>query len=257
MSITRRGAASSGLSIGIVAGAVAGATSAAVLVLALSPGGGATEQAPVALPAAELELETAVQALRRETRSLGARIADLEMRSTAATPARVAQAPAEDLAELRELAAALQSPNVPPPPQLQMAVERAIEVREAEEEAERDARRAQEREERVDRRVADLTETLDLDLNQSRAMRDVMFEFDTRREETFRTMREEGGGFDREAMRTAFTTLRTDYNNSVQAVLTPQQWETYQTEVDTGWRGAGFGGGGFGGRGRDGGGPRD
>jgi len=157
-----------------------------------------------------------------------------------------------DLDELRKLLASLNDVGSPPPAGLQSMVERALEVRDEQEQREREERRRVAAEERLDRRVADLAEKLGLDPTQQQGMRQVLSERDLVRDQFMEQMR--GGGFagaDRETIRDQAQTLYEESNTQIQSLLSPAQWEQYQELDDRGgnfMRGRNFGGGGRGGR---------
>ena len=202
-------------------------------------------------------------ALDEKLSDIQARLTSLEARTNlAATNTREpAEAPtsnelASELQELRDLVASFKSIEKAPPARFQDMVELTIETLEDQERAERDERRRIEREQRMDRQIADLTEKLGLDPNQSTQMRDLLTNRDLERDQFFQAMRDGSGNMDRDTIRTQMRTWSEDYNLKIQGVLSPQQFESYE-ETNSGRGGWGNWGdrsdrGGRGGGGRGG-----
>jgi len=237
---------SSALIVGLVAGAASGATSAFV-VTTLTRG---VDDAPPPISAAgaDSELARSVAALRAEVEAVGTKVAGLELsRPTALPRTEIGRADeSQELEEVRELLAALKTPNAPPPPQITALVDRALEDRAAREEAEEAARREQQLLERVDRRVESLATELGLDARQSKSMRDTLLAFEQKRGAMFEDLRSGGANLDRETLRSTFEEMRNGFHGELQTFLTPAQLDLYKERNDDLF-GRGGGPGAFGG----------
>lgn len=198
------------------------------------------------------DTDTQLAMLRQQLGDMESRLSSVELRSTVTTARAPQTAPVEGLDEIRELLAALQEPNAPAPPQLRSMVDRALNDREAAEEAEEQARREEQRLERIDRRVTDLASELGMDATQSKSMKDALYAYETGRDEMFRSFRNPGSiNMDRDTIRSTMEEQRNSLNTQVQTFLTPVQYEGFLEEYSSrswGGRDGGRGGGG-GGRG--------
>jgi Spy/CpxP family protein refolding chaperone len=79
-------------------------------------------------------------------------------------------------------------------------------------------------EDMVDRQMEELTKALELNEEQEKQVREIF----VANFESMKEMREKAGG-DREAMREKMQSAREEQNTKIQALLTAEQWEKYQT----------------------------
>ncbi len=237
--------------------------------------GAPTRTVDAATPVVDEDLGGELRALRKSTEALADRLEQIEMRQSllesrpAASQRQVAietvdepQASEQVEQQLRELAAALENPGMVPNLEFESLVLSVLDSRERDEEAEREERRRIAREEEVSRRVAELTEELGLNLSQAKGVHGVLTTSQARRDELFRSMREDGV-FDRTTMRETMGTIRDESRTELQGILAQDQYDRYIELEDSDRRGFGrgpggdFGGGGGRRGGEDGGGGRD
>ncbi|MFT4541523.1 MAG: hypothetical protein ACI835_003984 [Planctomycetota bacterium] len=162
------------------------------------------------------------------------RIEELEMRlavleqhpSVQSTADRVAIPSAETVeaeAEIKTFLAALKSSGDELPDQLKTSVQVALEKLEEDRRLEREEERRIEREERLDKRVSEMRDELGLDATQEQGVRDI-FAAESQR------WIELKAGDDRGKMnRDEARQVKDDTRDAVQALLTPQQLETWQS----------------------------
>ncbi|MEL6712309.1 MAG: hypothetical protein AAFP86_00965 [Planctomycetota bacterium] len=254
------------LPIAIVAGLLAGgAGSAATSALLSKP---AVEPAQAADAESLAELQAANERLMKRITAQEERIAfleetpDLDPIEPVATGSRVA-ADRSDLSayitreELKDELAKLATEKLAVVnPATRQAVASVVDELEEERRTEREQRRNEEREKRREDRLAQMQSDLGLDNTQLERMRTTMAEGEERMRAFWTDPDTRSMG--REAAREEFRLIREDMNTSVQDILTPAQYETYQEKGYDSRGGFGRGGGGNdrggnGGRGRRGG----
>ena len=256
------------LPIAIVAGLLAGgAGSAATSALLSKP---AVEPAQTADAESLAELKAANERLTKRITAQEERIAFLEATpeldpiEPSATGHRVAADRADLSAyitreELRdELAKRATEKLAVVNPATRQAVATVVDELEEERRTEREQRRNEEREKRREDRLAQMQSDLGLDNTQLERMRTTLAEGEERMRSFWTDPDTRSMG--REAAREEFRLIREDMSTSVQDILTPAQYETYQEKGydSRGGFGGGRGGGGNdrggnGGRGRRGG----
>jgi hypothetical protein len=124
-------------------------------------------------------------------------------------------------------------------PEFVATVGRALEEIRAQEEAEREAARQEMMRQRIEDRVARLQESLGLSNVQTRDMRTVLLDQESKRDELFASMRDGQG--DPMSMRESMRTLRDETSTALQGILTADQYQTYRETERDDFRG-GFGG---------------
>ena len=250
----------------VLVGALAGSVAAAVVTLVLSPSGGSRslEDKLPGAPVQAADSGAALEALARlesENQALELRIATLEARPRVSNPRAPVQESSDRVAALRGDASSSESEAA------RLITEAgsisqtyyedfrvAADLYDAEKAAAREERRRVERQERNEERVLRLAETLGLDDYQTDRVRGILGSQDEQRSTMFEQMRADGDvGLSREEMRASMSKIEDEANAAMQAVLTPIQYEEYQSTT----RGGGNrGGGGGGNRGAGGGGNR-
>lgn len=133
-------------------------------------------------------------------------------------------------------------------PDFRKQVETVLELKAEEDRLAREQKRAQTEAQMLEDRLAKLQTDLGMDSRQVDGMRQIFIESDAKRSEMRDAMRGQANGdapADFQTMRTQWQSLQDGMNLQIQGVLTPSQYEQYQTTNSD--RGFGGGRGGFGG----------
>ena len=219
------------LAIAVACAAASGAIGAVVATIVAAPPppvAAAVEQR--VQPNAALEREIA--ALRESNKDLARRIEMLE--DHAAEPRDETRevvvpppSPAEEKAdqELKGLAAALNNPGAPVPPQFRATVGEALKSIREDEDRERRDRAAQIAATRIEDRLNDLTQKLGLAPSQTKELRDLFTTQTAKREEIWRSVQQSG---DFSNARDVAREMRESMDQGLAQILTPAQLEEYK-----------------------------
>lgn len=254
----------------VLVGALSGSVAAALVTLVLSPSGGSRslEGQLQGAPVQAAESGTALEALARledENQALELRIATLEARPQVSNLRAPVEESSDRGAALRGEGGSRESEAarlITEAGSISQAYyedfRMAADLYDAEKAAARDERRRVERQERNEARVLRLAETLGLDDYQTDRVRGILGSQDEQRSTMFEQMRADGDlGLSREEMRASMSKIEDEANAAMQAVLTPIQYEQYQSSTrGASNRGGGATRGGGGGGNRGGGGTR-
>jgi len=176
----------------------------------------------------DLRMENA--ALTQRLAMLEARLAELQSTRTPVATAgeeRRAERPADDAPD-----AALHSgATLDVTPAFVASVGKALDAIKAKEEAEREVKRKELQAQRIEERVARLQQELGLTNRQSSDLRTALIAQDDKREALFTSMRDGVG--DPRDLRESFRVIRDETNATLQAVLTPEQFNDYVQRDDS------------------------
>ena len=240
--------------LALLAGAFAGAVITPVVNIATSSAPAAKAAAVVPGGGPDTMLQTQIDELRAESRSLGDRIDMLGESLAGLDGGRIPVAASSiDLDELAARVAALQEAvdgkKSAVPLSFRNNVAAALDSIREEEERAREQEREDARVQRLEDRLGQLASDLGLDDFQVGEMRTILNNEALLRNELMAGMRDGG---DMGNMRDTMRELRDQTRESLSTVLSEEQLQKYQ-EQDRGFGRGGFGGGGFGGGGRGGG----
>ena len=246
--------------IAALAGAVAGAATFGMLTVlggepeVASAAAGTDAVSPQRLDAADADLAEELTRLTAANEMLAQRVAALEARpggdalaTRTAVADEVEPLSLEEVSALRQLVAGADPVDPTVPAGLYGSVAKVVSDLEAQEEAERAERRREAELQRIDERLDEMVPALGLNGYQRDEMYAVLVERMDARDTLFQEIRESGDWF---GMRDQMGDLMTGYEERIEGLLAPDQYESYREEF-SGGRG-GFGGG----PGRFGGGPR-
>jgi hypothetical protein len=227
------------LTVALLGGFAAGAMGGAVFSTDPSPSSSPLLSAETGLLGDEGELEQQIRELGANQASLEASLEALQHQYIALAgrrPAEAAPESAESIEKKRDLADLMAA--APFSAEEQARFGSYLDLREQQEEAERDQRRADQRAQRMADRVARLTEELGLDAYQASEMTRVLTDSEKIMTDYFAEMRE-SGTFDRTTIRTQMTEFRETTNDQLGQFLNTTQLEGYQNSNSS--RFGGFG----------------
>jgi chromosome segregation ATPase len=180
-------------------------------------------------------LERALTDLQMENAALSARLVQLEERlaelQNARTPVITAtesrERPADDAPESTLRPGA----SLEVTPAFVASVGKALDAIKAKEEAERETKRKELQAQRIEERVTRLQQELGLTNRQASDLRTALITQDDKRETLFTSMRDGLG--DPRDLRESFRVIRDETNATLQAVLTPEQFQGYLQREDS------------------------
>lgn len=208
-------------------------------------------ESSAAAPASDDSAAREIVELRRTNVALAERLSALEARlsdaSSTRTPATPVVAESTSVATRAASdspgAAALLDPSFEVTPTFVASVGQALDTIKAREDAEREAKRKEIQAQRVEERVAKLQQDLGLSSRQATDLRTALIAQDDKREALYSSVRD--GLADPRDMRDSFRQLHEETSQTVQGILTPEQFEGYvKSEDDFGRRGPPDWGGG-------------
>jgi len=236
----------------------AGGAGAVATTVLLSPQGG-PQAGPTTVEGGNSEVLAAIDVLREENRTIIDRVAALELSGELApvgasrTAATAGRGEIEDIVKDILGAYAPGEGGIAATPEMQLAVESVLDMREERQRQEREQKRIEADAKRLEDRLAKLQTDLGLDQSQMNSMRTIYQDESVRRDEMRTQMRvaRDSGNADMANMRQVWVDFAAATNTAIQGVLSPSQYEQYEASNQNqrfGGRGGDNGGGGRRGR---------